>query len=96
MFQKLTGFEWDEGNATKNWIKHKVSHLESEQIFFNKPLIVQDDLAHSKSEERWFALGKTDKDRRLMTVFTVRKDKIRIISSRDMSRKERNIYEKEA
>ena len=87
-----TGFEWDDGNIDKNWIKHGVSPSECEQMFFNQPLVVAEDSVHSEAEERLFALGRTDDERLLFAVFTVRKDKIRIISARDMSSKERKVY----
>ena len=86
------GFEWDKGNIDKNWIKHKVSFSECEQIFFNRPLLIQDDILHSESEERYYALGKTDINRFLFVVFTIRNNIIRVISTRDMSRKERRMY----
>jgi uncharacterized DUF497 family protein len=89
----LTGFEWNEGNRTKNWEKHQVSALESEQVFFNRPLIALPDERHSESEPRFYALGQTDSGRRLFIVFTARANSIRVISARDMSRKERKIYE---
>jgi uncharacterized DUF497 family protein len=88
----IIGFEWDKGNIDKNWIKHKVSPSECEQIFFNQPLFVTDDLKHSIDEKRFYALGKTDTKRLLFIVFVVRKNHIRIISARDMSKKERSIY----
>ena len=81
-----TGFEWDEGNFEKNWVRHKVSPFECEQIFFNQPLVVADDAKHSESERRSYALGQTDKGRRLFVVFAVRERLIRVISARDMSR----------
>ena len=90
---ECTGFEWDEGNKDKNWIKHKVTSSECEQIFFNQPLIVNLDEKHSNTEIRFYALGHTDLSRKLFIVFTVRNKKIRIISARDMSKKERKIYE---
>jgi hypothetical protein len=89
----LTGFEWDEGNLTKNWEKHQVSALECEQAFFNRPLIALPDERHSDSEARFYALGQTDTGRRLFIVFTARANAIRVISARDMSRRERKIYE---
>ena len=95
MFSNVTGFDWDEGNLLKNWEKHGVTHLESEQVFFNEPLIVQDDEKHSQDEPRWYGLGSTDAKRWLMVVFTIRKNKIRVISARDMNRKERKVYEEE-
>ncbi|HEC31116.1 MAG TPA: BrnT family toxin [Deltaproteobacteria bacterium] len=90
---ECTGFEWDEGNKDKNWIKHKVTSSECEQIFFNQSLIINFDEKHSNTEIRFYALGHTDLSRKLFIVFTVRNKKIRIISARDMSKKERKIYE---
>ena len=95
MFSKVTGFDWNKGNLLKNWEKHGVTHLESEQVFFNEPLIVQDDEKHSQEEPRWYGLGSTDSRRLLMVVFTIRNNKIRVISARDMNRKERKVYEEE-
>ena len=93
MLDETDGFEWDEGNILKNWEKHSVSDLEAEQGFFNQPLLVYSDDQHSESENRWYVLGKTDAQRPLFVVFTLRGTKIRVISARDMSRKERKIYE---
>ena len=93
IFSQVKGFEWDKGNISKNWEKHKVTHLECEEIFFNEPLIVQQDKTHSTSEERYFALGKTDRGRVLFVVFTIRGDRIRVISARDASKKERRYYQ---
>jgi len=91
----ITGFDWDEGNARKNE-KHSVSTAESEQVFFNAPLLVLEDFKHSNQEPRFHALGKTDENRQLHITFTLRQagEKIRIISARDMHKKERVIYEK--
>lgn len=86
------GFEWDEGNLTKNWDRHDVSVGECEQIFFNKPLIVKRDKKHSRFENRYYVLGQTNATRLLFAVFTVRKDKIRIISARDMTLVETKRY----
>jgi len=93
-FEYITGFQWDEGNLDKNLIKHNVENWECEQVFFNEPLIIVDDLKHSKTEKRWAAFGKTDTSRRLTIVFTIRSSLIRIISARDMSRREIIFYEK--
>ncbi len=92
----LTGFEWDEGNARKSADKHDVTQAEAEQLFFNEPLLIVPDLVHSASEIRLHALGKTDEARKLHTTFTLRQKgtKIRVISARNMSRKEREYYEK--
>lgn len=91
---KLSSFEWDRGNLNKNWERHKVVNEEAEQIFFNEPLIVFEDIKHSKTESRLVAYGKTDEYRRLTVVFTLREGKIRVISARNQSKTERRIYEK--
>jgi len=93
ILRKCTGFEWDEGNLLKNWEKHRVSAAECEQVFFNRPLVTLPDRAHSHVESRFYALGQTDANRYLFIVFTVRNDLIRVISARDMSRKERKVFE---
>ncbi len=92
---KITNFDWDEGNARKNE-KHGVSTAEAEQVFFNKPLLVLEDSKHSILEPRFHALGRTDKIRLLHITFTLRGagENIRVISARNMHRKERVIYEK--
>ena len=87
-----TGFDWDEGNSLKNWILHHVSCNECEQVFFNEPLVIADDEKHSQSEKRWYLLGQTDSGRLLFIVFTLRGELIRVISARDMHKKERSIY----
>ncbi|MBL7148801.1 MAG: BrnT family toxin [Candidatus Cloacimonetes bacterium] len=86
------GFKWDEGNSEKNWILHQVARSECEQAFFNEPLIVTDDIKHSQIEKRWFVLGKTDTERLLFMVFTIRNKLIRIISARDMNKREKEVY----
>ena len=91
---KITGFDWDEGNSRKN-VKHSVATAESEQVFFNAPLLLLEDVKHSQMEPRFHALGKTDDGRLLHISFTLRDDgkAIRVISARDMHKKERSIYE---
>ena len=90
----ITGFDWDDGNARKNE-KHGVSVAEAEQVFFNAPLLLLADDARSQEELRIHALGKTDEGRTLHITFTLRQSGqlIRVISARDMHRKERAIYE---
>lgn len=88
----LEGFDWNEANLTKNWEKHRVTPWECEQAFFNLPLVVAEDLAHSIVEPRYYVLGQTDAERRLFLVFTIRKRGVRVISARDMSAKERRTY----
>jgi|SRR6476620_6289888 uncharacterized DUF497 family protein len=95
---RLEGFDWDEGNSRKSAERHEVSQAEAEQVFFNDPLLVVADQKHSATEPRYHALGRTDGDRRLHITFTLRREAtlVRIISARDMHRKERARYEKEA
>ena len=92
-FGTLSGFQWDQGNIDKNLVKHHVENWECEQIFFNEPLIILEDPKHSLSEKRWAAFGKTDAGRLLTIVFTKRGNLLRVISARDMNRKERKYYE---
>lgn len=89
---QCTGFQWDEGNATTNWEKHNVSQVECEQLFFNRPLIIKHDKAHSREEIRYYTLGKTDGSRLLFLVFTIRDQSIRVISARNMRVKEKKRY----
>lgn len=87
------GFDWDGGNADKNWLKHGISQAVCEQLFFNQPLLLLEDDKHSEHEPRFHALGHANDGQRLFIVFTVRKQLIRIISARPMSKKERGFYD---
>lgn len=89
----VTGFEWDDGNRDKNWEKHQVSNSDCEEVFFNLPLLLHPDQTHSQAEERYYVLGQTNEGRRLFISFTIRGENIRVISARDMSKRERNFYE---
>jgi uncharacterized protein len=96
LLQECIGFEWDQHNIEKNWEKHNVTPLECEQIFFNQPMVIADDSKHSQTEQRFYSLGKTDLGWKLFVVYTIRKKKIRIISARDMNKKEIRSYERNA
>jgi|SRR5262245_22682015 len=91
----VEGFDWDEGNERKSEEKHAVSQGEAEQVFFSAPLLMVEDIKHSQGEPRFHALGKTESGRLLHITFTTRAEgkKIRVISARDMNRKETIIYE---
>ena len=95
-FADIVGFDWDEGNRDKNYLKHNVRNGECEDIFFNQPLIVASDTKHSIREKRYAAFGVTDGGRKLTVVFTLRGKLIRVISARDMTAKERRYYEEHA
>ena len=90
---EVAGFDWDEANVLKNWEKHKVKHTEAQEVFGNEPKLVFEDVRHSKAEKCYLTLGKTDSGRKIAVFFTFRADKIRVISARDMNRKERIRYE---
>jgi hypothetical protein len=93
----IEGFEWDSGNSEKSADKHGTTKAEAEQVFFNDPLLIDKDEKHSDKETPFHALGRTDAGRRLHITFTMRQNRslIRIISARDMHRKERHRYAKE-
>ena len=91
----VRGFGWDDGNARKSTDKHEVTQAEAEQVFFNQPLLVVADPKHSALEQRYHALGITEDGRSLHISFTLRAagTLIRVISARDMHRKERAIHD---
>ena len=86
-FPDVEEFEWDDGNASKNWSRHQVSQTEAEQVLLNRPVVVAG--ARPGAEARWFAFGRTDGDRLLTVVFTIRGRMLRVVSARAMSRAER-------
>ncbi len=90
----IEGFDWDDGNVRKSLNKHRVTQVEAEQVFAGEPMLAE-DIKHSEEEVRFQALGETIEGRRLHVTFTLRGDrrKIRVISARDMNRKERAVYE---
>lgn len=94
---QISGFDWDDGNARKSEDKHGVGQSEAESVFFNQPLLLLPDPGHSATEPRFHALGHTHDGRHLYITFTLRArgSLIRVISARDMHRKERTIYEEQ-
>jgi hypothetical protein len=84
-------FEWDDGNRQKNWMKHKVTDEECEEVFFDPHKRIFKEAVHAGSEWRYVLLGRTSLERALFIVFTIRQKKIRIISARDLNRKERGL-----
>lgn len=91
-FSDIVGFQWDEGNAAKNWRQHQVTQAEAEQVLLNRPLLVAEDPKHSDVEQRHAAFGSTDAGRLLMVAFTLRGSLLRVISARPMNRRERSVY----
>jgi uncharacterized DUF497 family protein len=82
------GFDWDESNTVKNRERHKVARADAEDVFFHEPLVVRSDIGHSSSEKRYRALGRTSRGRPLFVACTIRRKLIRVISMREMNRRE--------
>lgn len=95
--RRITGFDWDDGDRRKSLGRHGVDQREAEQVFASPRLLVTDDVSHSGTERRYQALGQDTAGRLLHVTFTMRGGEtlIRVISARDMSRKERAIYGQE-
>ena len=93
VFNEPLEFEWDAGNRNKNKTLHGVSNEEAEESFFDPGKKVLRDASHSSDEERYLVIGKTKRERLLFVVFTMRDNKIRIISARDLNKRERYLYE---
>ncbi|MBB6146481.1 hypothetical protein HNQ77_004460 [Silvibacterium bohemicum] len=92
--ERCVGFEWDDWNTVKNWECHRVASEEAEDVFFHDPMLFRRDSGHSNAEARYQAMGETRGGRLLLVVFTVRKNLIRVISARDLNRKEQEAYRK--
>ena len=93
LLELLLSFEWDDSNQHKSWKNHSVTHKEAEQIFTCSHVLVYSDDKHSNNEQRYSVLGTTQENKKLFVGFTIRNNKVRIISARAMSRTERKIYE---
>jgi uncharacterized DUF497 family protein len=95
---RIAGFDWDDGNRLKSAAKHSVSQAEAEQVFADNRVLIADDVKHGQDEARFHALGRTIDGRLLHVTFTLRHNqtKIRVISARNVNRKERGLYEQEA
>ena len=92
-YRKPVKFIWDKGNEDKNWIKHKVTNKECEEVFFDEKKKTFKDKLHSKGEERFRIIGRTKGGRLLFVVFTIRRNRVRVISARDINKKEVKLYE---
>ncbi len=90
---KIVGFEWDQGNIEKSYLKHGITIRETEESFLDENVFLQEDIKHSEKEERFIAISKTTKNKTLFSIFTIRNKKIRIISTRPANKKERRLYE---
>lgn len=93
---RASGFQWDGGSRDKSWIRHRVSVGESEEAFFNQPVLLAEDAGHAADEARSFLLGRTSRGRLFTVASTSRGDLIRVVSARDMSGRERREYPRHA
>jgi len=92
--KKITEFRWDEGNSGKNLTRHGVTDQECEEVFFDERKKILKDALHSEKEERYILIGQTKLERLLFVVFTIRNNKVRVVSARDLNKKEKYLYEK--
>ncbi|MXY45388.1 MAG: BrnT family toxin [Chloroflexi bacterium] len=81
------------GTNEKNWLRHGVSNAESDQVFSDDPLFIAEPPEQLWGELRYHAYGQTTEGRNLFVVFTLRQDITRIISVRDINRRERRNYD---
>lgn len=91
ILESIKGFQWDSANIS-HIAKHDVVQKEAEDVFFDSENVLNEDLEHSKVEHRFLVIGKTKDKRILYQIFTIREDKIRIISSRDINKRELTLY----
>jgi len=96
--RRLYNFEWDEANK-QHIQKHSVKPSECEESFFDENKKIYKDLLHSQHEKRYILLGRTQKERLLYIVFTLRgekSEKVRVVSARDINKRELQLYNSEA
>lgn len=85
-------FEWDSNKAKTNVLKHNVSFEEATTVFGDSRSLTIENVSHSLYEKRYVTLGRSFNNRLLVVVHTQRGERIRIISARRASRKERKQY----
>jgi uncharacterized DUF497 family protein len=89
-------FQWDAGNHEKNWLKHHVTTGECEEAFFDSHKRIVGSALHAGHETRHILIGQTQGHRLLFVVFTIRGRTVRVISARDLNKRERGLYEETA
>jgi hypothetical protein len=89
-------FEWDDAKAAGNLQKHGVTFDEASSVFRDPLAKVVPDPTDPSGEDRAIMMGHSDQGRLLLIVFTERADRIRIISAREATRRERHGYEEES
>lgn len=86
-------FEWDEAKAVKKFEKHDVSFKEAATVFGDPLSSTFNDPDHSIEEHRFITIGISERGRLLILAHTDREDYVRIISAREVSRREKKFYE---
>ncbi len=86
-------FQWDKGNIDKSLKKHGIENEEAESVFFDENSVFSEDIKHSRTEKRYQILGRSERNILLNVIFTLRGNKIRVISARKVNNKERRLYE---
>ena len=93
VWQEPIQFQWDAGNHDKNWIKHRVTNAECEEAFFDPHKRLSYPTLHGERETRHVLIGYAAAKRLLFVVFTIRGHTVRVISARDVHKRERRLYE---
>ena len=86
-------FEWDPHKEANNRARHGVSFQEAATVFADPLSITVADPDHTVGEDRYIVIGRSDRGRLLMVAHTERGDRIRIISARGLTPRERADYE---
>jgi uncharacterized DUF497 family protein len=90
-------FDWGQWNVQKNEIKHGVSALEAESAFHDPRYRLFQDAKHSTGrEQRYVLYGRSVENQVLMVGFTIRGARVRVITARPASRRERRLYGEKA
>lgn len=87
-------FDWDGGNRDKNFLKHRVTNAECEEVFFDPHKRLVGSQWHAGGagrETRYLLVGRTKAERALFVVFTIRRARVRVISARDLNKRERGL-----
>jgi uncharacterized DUF497 family protein len=86
-------FEWDDPKAESNERKHGVPFAEAITVFADPLSLTGFDPGHSDDEDRFITMGTSTAGRLLIVSHTDRGDKVRLLSAREASRRERRDYE---
>lgn len=87
-------FEWDDAKSVSNLEKHGISFAEAVTVFFDVHSLLKADPIHSEEEDRFLLLGRSFERRMLAVVHVERGERLRIISARRTTLRERREYER--